>query len=256
VSSARLWKIAVVVVVVVVFGAGAIYAWFYFTRPAPLGLATAKPRTPAPSAAANDPLASVCRLPAMPGKPATSGLGGLWGIQPGSVVGYRAHEKFAELPTPHEAVARTERVAGWLLVTDGTGIQIETGCVAVELSTLKSVDQVPGLDMIGRDMSARSFLHTAEHPYGVFQPFPIQLVDISGRTHKQVQISGALELNGITKPALFSLDVLLADQQLAAAGHSTVYIDDYGITIGRGPDNLVSVDVSFTLEVSLILLRQ
>jgi hypothetical protein len=255
-SSARLWKIAVVVVVVFVFGAGT-YAWFYFTRPAPLGLATANPLTPAPSAAANDPLASVCRQPAMPAKPATSGLGGLWVIQPGSVVGYRAHEKFAELPTPHEAVARTERVGGWLLVTDATGsLQIETGCVAVELSTLRSVDQVPGLDMIGRDMSSRSFLHTSEHPYGVFQPFPIQLVDISGRTHDHVQVSGALELNGITKPAQFSLDVRLADKQLAAAGHSTVSIDDYDVTIGRGPDNLVSVDKNFTLEVSLILLRQ
>jgi hypothetical protein len=42
-SSARLWKMAVVVVVVVVFGVWATYAWFYFTRPAPLGLATASP---------------------------------------------------------------------------------------------------------------------------------------------------------------------------------------------------------------------
>jgi len=256
-SSARLWKFAVAVVVVFVLGAGATYAWFYFTRPAPLGLATANPRTPAPSAAANDPLAGVCRQPAIPAKPATGGFGGLWVIQPGSVVGYRAREKFVELPTPHEAVARTERVGGWLLVSEAAGsLQIETGCVAVELSTLKSVDRVPGLDMIGRDMSARSFLHTAEHPYGVFQPFPIQLGAISGRTTDHVQISGALELNGITKPAQFSLDVRLADQQLAAAGRSTVSIDDYGITIGRGPDNLVSVEKNFTLEVSLVLLRQ
>jgi len=33
-------------------------------------------------------------------------------------------------------------------------------------------------------------------------------------------------------------------------------VGDYDVTIGRGPDNLVSVDKNFTLEVSLILLRQ
>jgi hypothetical protein len=192
----------------------------------------------------------------MPANPATSGLGGLWVIQPGSIVGYRAREKFADLPSPHEAVARTERVEGWLLVTEATGsLDIETGCVAVELSTLKSVDRIPGIDMIGRDASARSALHTAEHPYGVFQPFPIQLGDIANLSRVHIEISGALELNGITKAAQFGLDVRLGGKQLAAAGHATVSIDDYNITIGRGPDALVSVDKKFTLEVSFVLLR-
>jgi hypothetical protein len=49
------------------------------------------------------------------------------------------HEKLEELPSPHEAMARTELVAD-----EGGAANIETGYVAVELASLRSVDELPG----------------------------------------------------------------------------------------------------------------
>src|SRR5262249_7222149 len=92
-------------------------------RRAPPAPASVPPSAP-PAATPSAPLSLVCRRPA--------GATGLWVIQPGSLAGYRAHEKFEQLTSPHEAVARTGQVGGWLLVE---GSAIVTGCVAVDVPT-------------------------------------------------------------------------------------------------------------------------
>jgi hypothetical protein len=58
-------------------------------------------------------------------------------VGPGSQAGFRAHEKFAEIATPHEAVALTDRLAGWITVReDGSAIEVTGACIAVELASL------------------------------------------------------------------------------------------------------------------------
>jgi hypothetical protein len=248
---------ALAAVVLVLVGVAGLYTWLSFTRTPRLALVDDAPRTPVTSPATSDPLIKTCRSPALSEGAEVGVLGGLWVIQPDSIAGFRVGEKFVELASPHEAVARTNRVAGWVLIADsGSELRIETGCVAVELSTLQSVDRLPMMDARDRDFAIREFLETAAYPYAVFQPYP-QLLPPATRNGSAVrlQISGQLDLHGVAKAATFGLDVRVRDQAVAAAGSAMIAGPDYGVEVTRGPANLVSVDKNFTLEISLVLTR-
>ena len=232
----RWWKLAAALAV---FGAGvagvSAYTLISVTRPQPLGLASPVPRTPAPTPTQADQLAAICRQPAVPSAPAPADLSGLWVVQPGSEVGYRAHEKFVDLPSPNIAVARTSRVSGWLLVAD----------------------TLPGFHTADRDDSVRDFLHMRDHPYAVLQVYPVTInIGRPSGAPVHVRVSGALELNGISRPATFNLDARLNADQVAAAGSTTVTVGDYCIEVPQGPSGFVSVDPHITLEISLVLLKR
>ena len=192
----------------------------------------------------------------MPAGAAGAGLAGVWVIQPGSVVGYRAHEKFADVPSPHEAVARTDRVGGWLLIgDDAAGARIQTGCIAVLLASLRSVDELPGLNTRDRDETVRNFLRAREHPYAVFQPYPSPIAAaLSNGATVSAKVSGQLEVNGVGRPATFALEVRLTETQVAAAGSTTLAVEDYGIDVPQA-GGWVAVDPHIILEVSLVLLK-
>jgi hypothetical protein len=238
--------------------AGGIGAYFVVLRSQPpaLGLAAVTDRTPAPTTTPDSPLERACRRPAVPSGQ-SSGLSGLWVVQPGSVAGYRAHEKFADVPSPHVAVARTEQVSGWLLATGEGGIRaIETACVAVDLATLASVDQLPGFNTRDRDSNARDFLGVAAHPYAIFQPYPVRIdADISGGATVSVKLQGLLELHGFTRPATFDVNARLANGQVAVAGSTVVDVGDYGVEVPQEAAGFVVVDPRITLEISLVLAR-
>jgi YceI-like protein len=254
---ARTWKAAVAVAAVLLVSAGGAYAWIVFTRPPELALAGPIARSPAPSPAPNDPLAQACRGPALPPTTSSAIAGGLWVIQPGSLAGYRAHEKFAQVPSPHVAVARTERVGGWLLIGGSDASpQLETGCVAVELAALRSVDVLPGFNTADRDETARNFLRAREHPYAIFQPYPSPVdPNIARGGTLRVELAGALEVGGISRPATFSLSVRYTNGQVAAAGSTTVDVADYDIDVPQTAGDFVAVNPKITLEVSLVLLK-
>jgi hypothetical protein len=255
----RWWKLAAALAIVGL-GAAAVsaYALISATRPQPLGLASPHPVSPASTPTQADPLVAVCRQPTPPAAAVGGNLSGLWVVQSGSEVGYRAHEKFVDLPSPNIAVARTSRVSGWLLVADdGSAVRIEAGCVAVELATLHSIDQLPGFHTTDRDDNVRDFLHTQEHPYAVFKIDPVSLSPGGpGVAPVHVRISGALELNGTSKPATFNLVARLNADQVAAAGSTVVRVSDFGVEVPQGPSGFVSVDPRITLEISLVLLKK
>lgn len=244
--------IAVVAVVAVVGGVTLII----HGRPQPLALAQTVPKSAAPSPSPDDPLALTCRKPAVPGN-STPGIAGLWTTQPGSVVGYRAREKFAELTSPHEAVARTERLNGWILVAaSASSIQLLTGCIAVDVRSLHSMDELPGFNTSDRDRSASDMLGTTSYPYVIFQPYPASLaLDASSTAVQHVRLSGDLQIRGVAKQSVFSLDVRLKDNQLSAAGNTMVQVGDFGVEVPQAADGFVKVDPQITLEVSLVLLK-
>src|SRR6266705_2077250 len=143
------WKVLAAAALMAIAGAVGTITYVNHTRPQALGLASPAPRTPAPSPSPEDPLQAACRRPLAPGS--STAVTGLWVLQPGSIAGFRAHEKFAEVTSPHDAVARTDHLSGWLLIggTDAAPA-IASGCVAVDVRTLTSVDVLPGFDMTDR----------------------------------------------------------------------------------------------------------
>jgi len=255
----KLVRVAGVVCALGLLAAGAGYWWLSSSRPSTLALAPPTSPLAQSSVAPADALSQACRPPALdPHQPAPSPAG-LWVIRPGSVVGYRAHEKFAELPAPNEAVARTERVSGWLLIgvgPDGSSLRLETACIAVQLDSLRSVDQLPGFNTADRDEVARNLLDVADHPFAIFQPYPLSFnVPSQGET-RHIGLPGDLELAGSHHQAQFALDVRTNGGQMAVAGSAAVNLQvDFGIQVPQGADGFVQVDPVFTLEVSLILTR-
>ena len=144
------------------------------------------------------------------------------------------------------------------MVTAGGGVvSLGSGCVAVELATLRSIDKLPGFNTADRDDNVRDFLHTRDHPFAVFRVSgaPIGSAPIGG-TPVHVRVTGLLELNGKIQPAAFNLVVRLDGDQAAAAGNTIVGVHDYGIEVPQGASGFVSVDPRITLEVSLILLKR
>jgi hypothetical protein len=251
------WKAAAGLALLGIAGTVGAVTYFNHTRPAALGLASFTPRPPA-SPSPDDPLALVCRRPAMPaGAAVADGVAGLWVIQPGSVAGYRAREQFAELTSPHEAVARTDRVSGWLLIAGGDGsARIDTGCVAVDVRTMRSVDELPGFNVSDRDQIAREFLGASTHPYAIFQPYPVALTLSAANTGVQhLTLAGDLEIRGTTKTERFALDIRVSDRQVAAAGSAVIPVDEFGVEVPREAGGFVQVDPRMTLEVSLVLMR-
>jgi hypothetical protein len=251
------WKVIAAGALLLILGSVAAITYFNHTRPQALGLPSATARTPAPSPLPGDALDAVCRRPSLPGNSSSSGASGLWVIQPHSVAGYRAHEKFAEVTSPHDAVARTERMSGWLLVGGSdTALELLTGCIAVDVRTLRSIDEVPGFNTSDRDNNAVDFLSARSHPYVVFQPYPMPLkLSLSSGAVQHVTLAGDLEIAGVTKRASFKLDARLQNGQVTAAGNTAVRADDYGIEVPQEAGGFVTVNPSITLEVSLILLK-
>ncbi len=251
-----LGKVGAAIAVVAVLAAVGGVTLIIHGRPQALGLAQTAPKSPAPSPSPDDPLALACRRPAVPGN-STPGIDGLWTTQPGSVVGYRAHEKFAELTSPHEAVARTERLNGWILVATSAGsIQLLTGCIAVDVRTLHSIDELPGFNTADRDRSANEMLGAYRHPFVIFQPYPASLaLDPSSTAVQHVRLAGDLQIRDVAKQSTFSLDVRLKDNQLSAAGNTMVQVGDFGVEVPQEAGGFVRVDPQITLEVSLVLLK-
>lgn len=249
-------KLGAAIALVAIVAAVAWIALVVHGRPQSLGLAQSSQRSPAPSPSPDDPLTLACRRPAVQNN-SEPPPGGMWTIQPGSVAGYRAHEKFADLEAPHEAVARTDRLSGWILVGGATGsIQLLTGCVAIDVRTLHSVDQLPGFNTTDRDGNSRDMLRADSNPYVIFQPYPATLVLASSSTAIQrVQLSGDVQISGVTKTCTFALDARLVDTQLTVAGATTIHAGDFGVDVPQAADGFVRVDPQIVLEVSLILIR-
>jgi hypothetical protein len=250
------WKILGGAVLLAILGTAAAITYINHTRPTELGLASATPRSPAPSPSPEDPFTTACpKAPSAGGS--TTGVAGLWIVQPGSLAGYRAREKFAELTSPHEAVARTDRLTGWLLIGDEGGtLALEGGCVAVDVRTLQSIDELPGFNTRDRDQNARDFLNTSAHPFVIFQPDRTTLhLDAAGTAAQHATLTGVLEISGVTKHASFKMDVRLKDGQVSAAGRTTVDVGQFGVEVPQEAGGFVRVNPNIVLEVSLILVR-
>ena len=152
---------------------------------------------------AGTPVATTPAEPTSAENPCTSAAGtagGIWVIEPGSQVGYRAREKFGEVESPHEAVARTKDVTGFVVIQQASSAStMSSGCVAADVRTLVSIDQLPPPlpDATGRDLHYGEMLDTVHHPYVVFRPEPIQLPStLTSGEMASVALAGQLEIRG------------------------------------------------------------
>ena len=176
-----------------------------------------------------------------------------WVTVAGSEAGYRAHEKIQDIQLPHEAVARTDHVAGQVaIIRDGSTVQIRRGCFAVELASLTSVDTLPfGVPGRKRDELYPDILSTAQYPYAVLNLRTASIPSF-GSQAKTVRVPAELTIKDATRPVTLTVSVQLAGERVQGVGSMAINANDFGVGLPDGPFN---VDPRLTIEFLFFLER-
>jgi hypothetical protein len=226
------------------------------STPAPLALQSPPVSAPTVTPPPDDPLAAACSDPGAGLVRAGNRLSGIWSVEQ-ATAGYRAHERFAGVTAPNEAVARTERVAGWARVSSPSEARasLERACFAVDLYSLRSVDELPGFDMHDRDKNVHDMLEVSQHPYAVLTLDTTSIAAASGRAGRaSLTIPGELTLKGVTRSVAISTEIVLSGDRVSVAGHTMVNAEDYGIEVPRDL-SFIDVDPRLTVEFTAVLHR-
>ena len=177
----------------------------------------------------------------------------LWVVGAGTEAGYRAHETFMDITLPHEAVARTDHVAGQLRVrqVDPSQVAIQAGCFAIELNALTSIDMLPGRSAQDRDELYGDFLRTRDYPFAVLTLHPTP-VPVFGSRPKHLTLAGELSVAGTTRPVAIAVDAQTVAAGVRAVGSMSINAHDFGVHLPGEGDPIV-VDPHLTLEFLLAL---
>src|SRR5213594_5028065 len=231
----------VAVAALVVLGAAGAYAYFFSS------LRTAPPQLALTSPSAN----------ASPSASSTAGAAGsgTWVVGSGSLAGYRVTEQFVGQSSSHEAVARTGAVSGQMTIAQsGSGYQLTSGQITVQLSGLASVDSVAGYNVTNRDRIVQRSLDVQSYPTAVFEAEGVTLpagAD-SGQT-VTFPVTGDLTIHGVTRTvtATVQLRVVNGTPQLVATIQTNM--TDFGVqppSIG-----FTTVQPAVTVEAQLSFSR-
>lgn len=173
-------------------------------------------------------------------------LAGDWTTAPSSEAGYRVVEDTAA--GERTVTGRTSAVTGIVTLTKDSLARTE---VSVDLATIAS-------DQALRDKAFRdSIMKTADHPSAIFtQAKPVALASIpASGTPLSVEVSGTLELRGVSRPVVAKLDGVASSAGVTVVGSIAVQLTDFGIdppTLG----SLVTVRGAATIEFKLILTKR
>jgi hypothetical protein len=175
-------------------------------------------------------------------------------VKSGSQAGYRVQEKFVDLSSPHEAVARTQSVDGYMVALRPAGQDpvLAAGCIAVDGRTLRSVDELPALlpPANRRDGHYPEMLQLFSHPYVVFRAgdFKLPANTFSGQDF-DLSLPGQLEMRGNAHPVVAGARARVSGTEAEVAGSLVAHVPDWGVEVPGDP--VVSPDV--TLEFLLRL---
>jgi polyisoprenoid-binding protein YceI len=203
---------------------------------------------PATRPAAAEP-ATTTSAPAEPGEPRGAGAwAGTWRVRQGdgTFVGYRVSARFAGVQRPAEAVGRTPKVLGGVVLTGTTVVSAE---VRADLRELSSGDR-RGDDLAGRALAVGT------HPVARFElRGPVEL----GRRPAPgavvaVRAPGTLTLHGVGRPVVFRLEGRWVDDSLEIVGRADIRLSRWGVRQPRVA-GLVDLDDSALIEVCLRLGR-
>jgi polyisoprenoid-binding protein YceI len=176
---------------------------------------------------------------------ATGTPDGAWQVRDdgSSFVGYRVHERLAQLSSPNEAVGRTTQVTGTMQVA---GDQVEAVKVEADLRGLQS-------DEGRRDNALRQRgLESSRFPTAVFEltePLRLDQQPVSGR-RVNGQGKGRLTVRGITREVTADLQGRWDGSTIQVAGRIPVRMSEFQIEppiVGF----VLSIEDSLTVEFRL-----
>jgi len=167
-----------------------------------------------------------------------SSLAGTWKVATGSEAGYRVKEKFINQPATTEAVARTSKVAGSLVVaSSGSGLIATKIHFTADLTALVSQDRYANYQVYQRDSFVRNiYLETNRFPNADFTAGSVRMpADVT--TSIPLTVNGNLNVHGVTKPVVAQVQVQLSGNQIEIAGSINIDMRDFAIA---------PPDISFT----------
>jgi polyisoprenoid-binding protein YceI len=161
------------------------------------------------------------------------------------VAGYRVRETL--FGASNIAVGRTSTITGSLTVAAG---KLTAGSFSVDVASVKS-------DRSARDDSFKvRIMEVGTYPAATFnltQPVDVgRLASASG--HQVVNVTGNLDLHGVTKPVTFPVSVTRVGTTVNVTGSIPVNFADYGIANPSNP--IAQTESSGTLEFSLNFVRR
>jgi hypothetical protein len=180
----------------------------------------------------------------------------VWVVEEGAEAGYRVKEVWNSVTLPHEAVARTNGVRGWALVTAAApGARLDQACFAVDLASLHSIDPpaLPGQQVSGRDEALGLVINYAKHPVARLTIASTGITPSTGGSTAHVTIPGMLEIAGVVRPVNFDTQIQLNADAVSVAGKTGITRDDFHIQFEQGAP--VDIDQHVTIEFSLVMRR-
>ena len=210
------------------------------TRSAAAAAASSPSRTVTP-VAASTPSPKPTPPPSPPPPPSYDGT---WHIGAGSVAGYRVKETL--FGASNIAVGRTSTITGSLTVAAG---RLTAGNFSVDVASVRS-------DRSARDDSFKiRIMEVGTYPTATFNL--TQPVDIgrlaSGAGRQVVNVTGNLQLHGVTKPVTFPVSVTRTGATVNVTGAIPVAFADYAIANPSNP--IAQTESNGTLEFSLNFVR-
>jgi polyisoprenoid-binding protein YceI len=157
-------------------------------------------------------------------------LAGHWTVAAGSQVGYRVKEKFINQPAETEAVARTSKVTGRLVVAvRGTSVTVSQMTFIVDLASLTSQDRYANYQVYQRDFFVRTvYLQTDRFPDATFTADLVTFA-LPASGPATIDIPGRLMVHGITKQVTAHVQATGAGTTAEAAGSLSVDMRDFAI---------------------------
>jgi polyisoprenoid-binding protein YceI len=175
-------------------------------------------------------------------------------VAAGSEAGYRVKERFINQPSTTEAVARTDKVAGSLVVTaSGTGLTATHVHITVDLTALVSQDRYAMYQAYQRDYFVRNiYLETNRYPTADFAADSVRVPpETSGPI--ALSVNGKLNVHGVTHAVVAQLQAQPAGAQVEVAGSMQVDMRDFGI---EPPDiSFTTAESQVVIEYHLLLTR-
>jgi len=179
-----------------------------------------------------------------------SAMAGRWTVGPGSQVGYRAREKFINQPGETEAVARTSKITGSLVVSvEGGTVKISQMKFTVDLASLTSQDKYASYQVYQRDFFVRSvYLQTDSFPTATFTADLVS-VPLPASGPVSLDVNGKLTVHGSTKDVTAHVQAQAGGGQAEVAGSVSVDMRDFGID---PPDiSFTRAEPTLTIEYDL-----
>ena len=219
--------------VLVLIAAGIGGAWLLSSHHAPAPLALDSP-TPA----------------ATPG-----GTTGNWKVADGSEAGYRVREKFVNQSSTTEAVARTTKISGGLVIETGGGTMTATKLhFTADLSALVSQDRYAVFQTYQRDFFIRSiYLNTDQFPNADFTADRVTVPAGITSGPVSITVTGNLTVHGETKPVTTVVHVQLTGDQVEVVGSINIDMRDFNVSVPN--ISFTKAEPGVVIEYRLLLAR-